>query len=119
MSERLFVYGLLRVGQSHGHVLDGCPRTGPYELDGFVLYNLGRYPGAVRGPGTILGDLCEIPSPALFVTLDEVEGVHTLPPLYTRERVTVEGISAWIYVYDRPVDDAPRIRSGDWLARGH
>ena len=119
MSERLFVYGLLRVGQAHGHVLDNCPRTGPYTLEGFALYNLGRYPGAVRADSKIIGDICEIPSPALFVTLDEIEGVHHLPPLYTRERIVVAGKSAWIYVYDRPVGDAPRIRSGDWLARDH
>ncbi|MHC4939739.1 MAG: gamma-glutamylcyclotransferase family protein [Planctomycetota bacterium] len=119
MSEHLFVYGLLRAGQAHGHVLDGLARTGPYELEGFVLYNLGRYPGAVRGPGRIVGNLCEIPSPALWVTLDEVEGVHHRPPLYSRERVVVSGIAAWIYVYDRPVGDAPRIRSGDWLTRDH
>jgi len=117
MSERLFIYGLLRAGRQHGHILDGCPRTGPYTLDGFALYNLGRYPGAVHGDGSIVGDLCEIENPALLIRLDEVEGIHVLPPLYTRERVTVAGKSAWIYIYDRPVGDASRIRSGDWLAR--
>lgn len=117
MSERLFIYGLLREGQSYDHVLARCPRDGPYRLDGFALYDLGRYPGAVHGPGTIVGEICRIDDPALFDVLDEIEGVHAEPPLYTREQVTVDGAPAWIYVYDRPVDVAPRIRSGDWLVR--
>ena len=114
---KLFVYGLLREGQQYGHVLDGCPRTGPFALNGFALYDLGRYPGAVHGPGTIIGDLCDVGSESVYSILDEIEGVHSQPPLYTRERVEVNGEPAWIYVYDRPVEDAPRIRSGDWLAR--
>lgn len=117
MSERLFVYGLLREGQTYGHILDGCPRTGPHTLEGFALHDLGRYPAAVRAPAAIVGDLCEVEPASLFEILDEVEGVHARPPLYTRERVEVAGEPAWIYVYDRPVGDAPRIQGGDWLRR--
>jgi len=119
MGDRLFVYGLLREGETYGHVLEGCPRTGPHALAGFALYDLGRYPGAVRAPATIVGDLCEIASASLLPILDEIEGVHAEPPLYTRERVVVAGAPAWIYVYDRPLGDAPRIASGDWLRRKH
>jgi len=115
MSERLFVYGLLREGQHYGHVLEGARRSGPRELEGFALYDLGRYPGAVRGPGTIVGDLVDVKDPALWAILDEIEGVEARPPLYVRERVALDDGPAWIYVYDRPVGDAPRIRSGDWL----
>jgi len=117
MPDRVFVYGLLRAGQSYGHVLDGLPRTGPHELEGFALYDLGRYPGAVHAPGMVIGDLVEVGDGAVLEILDEIEGVHAHPPLYTRERVTVDGAPAWIYVYDRPVGDARRIRGGDWLSR--
>ena len=117
MIQHVFVYGLLREGQSLGHILEGLPRTGPHTLDGFALYDMGRYPAAVHGPGTIVGELCEIPHEAILHPLDDAEGVHTDPPLYVREEVDVEGTQAWIYVYDQPVGDAPRIRTGDWLNR--
>jgi gamma-glutamylcyclotransferase (GGCT)/AIG2-like uncharacterized protein YtfP len=117
MSERLFVYGLLRGGQHYGHVLDGAPREGPRELSGFALFDLGRYPGAVRGPGTITGDVVEVADGALWAILDEIEGVFAEPPLYVREEIALEDGPAWIYVYDRPVGNARRIRGGDWLRR--
>jgi len=117
MTARVFVYGLLREGQSLDHILAGLPRTGPHTLDGFALYHLGRYPAAVHGPGALVGELCELPHEAVLMALDEAEGTHAEPPLYVREQVEVDGVQAWIYVYDRPVGAAPRIRSGDWLAR--
>jgi len=117
MSERIFVYGLLRGGESLHHILEGLARTGPHRLEGFALYDLGRYPGAVPGPSAIVGELCELPNAGVLDALDAAEGVHEDPPLYRRERVEVAGKSAWVYVYDRPVGDAPRIRSGDWLNR--
>ena len=113
MSDKLFVYGLLREGEEHNHVLVGLPKSGPHTLEGFALYDLGPYPAAIPAPSTITGDIYEIPDPAMFEILDRIEGVDATPPLYTRERVG----DCWIYVYDRPVDDAPRIASGDWLAR--
>ncbi|MHC4956362.1 MAG: gamma-glutamylcyclotransferase family protein [Planctomycetota bacterium] len=116
-SEFVFVYGLLRSGESLHHILEELPLRGPFQLDGFALYDLGKYPGAVHADGTIVGELCELPHPAVLAALDEAEGVHGEPPLYLREQVEVDGQAAWIYVYDRPVGDAPRIRSGDWLKR--
>jgi len=117
MIDQVFVYGLLRDGESLGHILEGLPRTGPHTLDGFALYDLGRYPGAVHGPGKLIGELCEIPHEAILTALDEAEGAHADPPLYLRERARVGEVEAWIYIYDRPVNDAPRIASGDWLNR--
>ena len=117
MKERVFVYGLLRAGQSLNHILEGLPRTGPHTLEGYVLYDLEVYPGAIPGPGKLVGELCELPHEAVLAALDEAEGIHGDPPLYRREKVEVDGKPAWLYVYDRPVGDAPRVRSGDWLNR--
>lgn len=119
MSERLFVYGLLREGQDYGHILARCAHTGPHTVEGFALYNLGRYPGAVRAPASVIGEVFVLEDAAVFDVLDRLEGVHEQPPLYTRERCSPDGGSdAWIYLYDRPVGDAPRILSGDWINRG-
>jgi gamma-glutamylcyclotransferase (GGCT)/AIG2-like uncharacterized protein YtfP len=118
MTQSLFVYGLLREGQNYGHILAGCTRSGPHTVEGVALYDLGEYPGAVRAPAVVVGDVYEIEDAAVLDILDRLEGVHEQPPLYIRESCQPDGQSdAWIYLYDRPVGEAPRIASGDWLNR--
>ena len=114
MTERLFVYGLLRRGQPLAHFLAGARFVGPARLQGYDLLDLGDYPGAVPGAGAIVGELYEL---AGLDPLDEAEGVHEAPPLYRRVRVEALGAPAWLYVYARDPGTAPRIASGDWLRR--
>lgn len=115
MTVRLVVYGLLRRGEPLAHFLDGADFLGEVGLQGFELYHLGDYPGAVRGAGRVTAELYELPSPALLDVLDEAEGVHAEPPLYTRELVDAQGAPAWLYVWAGAVDRARRIDSGDWV----
>ena len=112
--ERVFVYGLLRKGQSMAHKLSGARFVGEAEVDGFDLFHLGSYPGAVEGEGRIKGELYEV---ADLDELDVAEGVERAPPLYRRRRIDAEGSPTWIYVYARPLDAALRIESGDWIKR--
>jgi len=118
MSDRLFVYGTLRLGDVRAPLLAGARRLGTRSVAGFELYDLGPYPGVVTGDGAVVGELVELPDRGLLERLDEVEGTHEVPPLYRRERIEVDGGRAWIYVYARPVDPARRIATGDWLRRG-
>ena len=117
MSTRLFVYGTLRRGDVRAPMLATARRLGTFTLAGFDLYDLGAYPGVVKGGGRVVGELVELPDDALLAYLDEVEGIHDEPPLYRRERIEVDDAQAWIYVYARTVDQARRIESGDWLNR--
>ena len=109
--ERVVVYGLLRKGQSMAHMLSGANFLGEVELDGFDLFHLGTYPGAVDGDGKIVGEVYEVEG---LDELDRAEKIHDEPPLYKRVQVEALGAPAWIYVYARPLTDSFRIDSGDW-----
>ncbi len=117
MKPRLFVYGLLRDGRELAALLAGATALGANFLQGFDLYDLGNYPGAVPGPGTITGELYELPNVAALNVLDRAERVFDTPPLYRRQVVCVGGRLAWMYVYARDLGDAPVVASGDWLRR--
>jgi gamma-glutamylcyclotransferase (GGCT)/AIG2-like uncharacterized protein YtfP len=125
MTVRLVVYGLLRRGASMSGLLSGAEFLGEVTVPGFGLYDLGDFPGAValgdvvagEEEGGVVGELYELPSPAVLDLLDEAEHVHADPPLYTRALIEAQGAPAWFYVYARPVDAAARIPSGDWFSR--
>lgn len=54
----VFVYGTLMTGQCADNRLEGAVFAGPARLDGYALYDLGRYPGIVAQPGgTVWGEL--------------------------------------------------------------
>lgn len=100
------------------HILAGARHVGDVRLAGYDLHHLGDYPAAVPGPGSIAVEVYELPSPAVLEVLDEAEGVHRDPPLYTRELVQALGAPAWLYVWAGPVPEGRRIGSGDWKAAG-
>lgn len=117
MTVRIVVYGLLRRGAHMSNLLRGAEFLGEVALDGYRLYDLGDYPGAVPGEGAVLGELYELASPAMLDLLDEAERVDADPPLYRRELVEALGAPAWLYVYAGPVAASAWIRSGDWFRR--
>ena len=106
------VYGLLRRGQSLAHIMDGATYLGRAAVEGFDLYHLGKYPGAVEGDGTVVGEVYEV---ADLARLDAAEGVDKDPPLYRRVQIEALEGPAWIYVYARSLANCFRIDSGDWL----
>lgn len=129
-SAYLFVYGTLRPGVGHemNTVLEryGEP-VGRGKIPG-ILYDVGRYPGAVKTTATrafVRGDvyLLRDADRALKV-LDRYEGWDDKKPRsgeFRRSRAVVDlgggkTVKAWIYLYNRPTSGLPRIRSGDYLA---
>ncbi|WP_264775336.1 gamma-glutamylcyclotransferase family protein [Deinococcus aetherius] len=129
---RVFVYGTLMPGERNAHVAaqGGAFEARPARLPGFRLLHLlpEAYPAVVPGGAEdrVCGyALTYAPGDwqAALPFLDALEGVDEVPPLYTRERVTVtlaggERQAAWVYVYA----NAPRlarpgvvpIPDGDW-----
>ena len=121
----LFVYGTLRRTASGGRhpLLRSARLVGAATMAG-RLFDLGRYPGAVRDPGDrrrIFGELYEIPDAAAgptLRTLDEYEG-----PEFVRRRAYVrlrDGTrrAAWTYVLrGRPPSSARPVATGRY-ARG-
>jgi len=109
----LFVYGTLRYGFELNHLLRNSPFIGLGYVEGFKMYDLGGYPGCVKGDGTIWGEVYQV-SEELLRKLDEVEGYSGTPDdLYERTSVTVNfdqkrkyklsGVQ--MYVYRRSIDD--------------
>ncbi len=124
----LFVYGSLRPAVGHP-MLRRLQRDAHWMAGGYCtgdLYDLGSYPGAVIRPesaGRIYGDVFRMRSPRrLLSVLDRYEGCGSRAPApreYSRVNIEVitagKRIKAWMYVYNRPVQEKNRIPSGDYL----
>jgi gamma-glutamylcyclotransferase (GGCT)/AIG2-like uncharacterized protein YtfP len=109
----LFVYGSLKRGQRAHHLLQGLPWLGQAWLPGACLHDLGPFPMAVLGEGSIQGELYGV-SEADLAALDRFEGA---PRLYQRHWLNLEdGRSAWVYL-GRPhqVRHVAPLASGCWL----
>lgn len=72
-----------------------------------------NYPGAVPGNGTVHGEVYRIDN----ATLAELDALRTRGGEYARQLIQTPYGSAWMYVYQRPVDGLKLIESGDWLDR--
>ncbi len=113
-AQHLFVYGTLRRGcdNKYARVLaDRAQLVGIARVAG-LLYDFGRYPGAVKGDHWIHGEVHRLDDPELLTLLDEYEG-----PEYERAMVSVAGMEeCWIYWYIGP-ETGRLIESGDWFQR--
>lgn len=86
------------------------------------LYDLGSFPGAVPGAGTVHGELFRLRDPQVWRVLDRYEGYdpeRAEASLFIRREVELarpKGRTAWVYWYNGDPGDHPRVRSGDWAA---
>ena len=120
-NDLLAVYGLLRPGGG------GLERLGltsdvvavsPCRIPG-LLYDLGGYPGLVDGTEEVNGDLMRVMNDYVGARLDAFEDFNPLRPnasLYIRKHVELikPRQRAWVYVFNRGVQDMSRIEHGDW-----
>jgi len=126
-----FCYGTLRKGECRYKVMKelGILSERSGTIRG-VLYNCGSYPGAVIGnPKTkrrVAGEIIRVRNVGEAVKrLDAIEGFmgYGSPySLYCRRIVPVELANgktelAWVYGYNRCVDNLKLIKSGDWTNR--
>ena len=74
----VFVYGTLMNGQyNHNSYLAGAKLLGKATAEGYDMYNLGPFPGIVKGNGSVKGELYEIPAEDV-AKLDYLEGEGSL-----------------------------------------
>lgn len=113
----LFVYGTLMRGFPLHALLEGrADSVDEGEIAG-LLFDLGRYPAALRdGGGLIRGEVYRLKDPGLWQTLDSAEGSR-----YHRGEVGVRlagggQVTAWIYWYVGPLPRAVPIPGGDYRA---
>ncbi|KAI3492552.1 hypothetical protein L1887_42855 [Cichorium endivia] len=78
---------------------------GNYNIENYQLYSLGHYPGAVPGEGTVQGEVYRIDN----ATLAELDALRTRGGEYARQLIQTPYGSAWMYVYQRPVEGLTRI----------
>lgn len=128
MSEYLFAYGTLQPGREPRKIAALAVKLRPVG-EGFVrgvLYDLGRYPGAVPDAGVysrIFGTVMELPGDeSLLRHLDEYEGFDPEAPgpsEFVRERQMVElndgrRLECWFYRYNGKPEETMAIASGMW-----
>jgi gamma-glutamylcyclotransferase (GGCT)/AIG2-like uncharacterized protein YtfP len=113
----LFVYGTLMRGFPLHALLEGrADSVGEGQVPG-LLFDLGRYPAALRhGGGRIHGEVYRLHDPGLWRVLDSVEGTR-----YHRGEVGVwrtggRRVTACIYWYVGPLRGAVPIPAGDYRA---
>lgn len=110
---RIVVYGTLRRNQGNSHWMTHAQWLGNYQLEGFRLYNFGHYPGVVPGDGKVLCEVYRIDA----VTLGELDELRTKGGEYKRQLVKTPYGTAWLYIYQRSVNEQHYIPDGDWLNR--
>ena len=129
----LFVYGLLRRGMSTGLGAWLGAGKASFLAEATVpgrLYDLGEYPGLVRGepreqaPALVRGELWRIDDESVWPVIDDFEGIgpgDRAPTLYRRVLARAAGArgveTCWVYLYNRDVATYPVVRSGDWAQR--
>lgn len=126
MKERVFFYGTLRTGFTRRPQISIDSKlifVGRGWIQG-LLFDLGIYPAAVPGDGRVWGELFEADDPeTVLAGLDAIEGYRPAAPeqsLYTRVQTPVvlddgRTVTAWVYFYNAPLGQAPKILSGDYL----
>ena len=128
MPDYLFVYGTLRKDYDlklKDRVRERLQYVGRAKI-GAALYDLGRYPGAVRnnkGP-EVVGDVFLITeAERVLRILDKYEGITDSGPkdaefIRKKGRVKLRSgrkLSAWIYWYNRNTRELTPIRYKDYL----
>lgn len=118
------VYGSLMkglAGPDAPDVAESLTFIGPCKIAG-SLVDLGDYPGLIRasGPGdVVVGELYQVLDRSVFGELDRFERYDSLDPagsLYLRRLVRLldPAVDAWVYVYNRDIENAAKVPKGDW-----
>lgn len=125
MSAFLFVYGTLASHAEHAMHRALAVHADPAGEGWFNgrLYDIGSYPGAVPSAhpdDKVFGELYRLNDLKVLAVLDDYEGCGATDPPpteFVRRQETIHRkdgtrAQAWVYLFNRPVFDLPRIVSG-------
>ena len=128
MPEYLFVYGTLRKGYDlklKDKVSDHLQYVGQAKV-GASMYNIGRYPGAVRSSkgDEIIGDVFLLDNPSrVLKILDKYEGIpegkeRDAEFIRKKNRVWLRSgkyVDAWVYWYNFTTEKKLKIKYKNYL----
>ena len=127
MKEYLFVYGTLRKDYDlklKNKVRDDIEYVGQGKI-GASLYDIGRYPGAVRSSAgdEVIGDVFLVTAPERVLRiLDKYEGIYPdgRPSEFVRKKNRVrmrsgKVVTAWVYWYNFDPSKKVRIKQKNYL----
>ena len=110
VGEYLFAYGSFR--ESARNLIGDFINCGLGTIDGKIYKIDNRRPAFKPGnKGQVIGSIYMIDGKVLK-KLDDYEGED-----FTRERIIVNDILCWIYIYNPTVKGKKPIEGGDWLLR--
>lgn len=127
MTDLVFFYGTLMTAfrRSGRTRIDSQLAFQGYGSISAALFDLGIYPAAIPAADSrVRGEVHRIHDAGVVLpALDEIEGIRPGQPdasLYTRVETQVtfddgRTDTAWVYFYNAPLGNAPRIESGDYL----
>ncbi len=116
--ETIFTYGTLKRGERwHKHKLEEAEFIGEGTLEGYDMYLKYNYPAIIEGSGTVQGELFKVES---LDAIDSLEGYHEdgreESCMYLRRKKEIQvgdqTIEAWVYIYNRSIEDLPEIPGG-------
>lgn len=82
MKSKIFVYGTLMKNMRNHYYLEDSTYMGETEISGYEMYDLGYYPGIVKGNGIIKGEVYEVTEDVMKkIDILENEGI-----LYLKKR---------------------------------
>ena len=102
------VYGTLKKGFGNHRIIEHCKYIGSDLLEGFDLYDLGPFPGVVKGNDKVFVEIYQLDNEGTKRSLDQLEGY---PVLYNKNTVFTNFGPATIYIYNQ------RLRDNDLLLK--
>ena len=106
----VFVYGTLMTNQrNHGYLKDAT-YIGDGAIEGYEIYDLGRYPGIIEGNGTVFGEVYQV-TEEIEKRLDYLEEEGDLY-LKKPEMVRLDEnqiLECKVYVYNKSVDGCQKL----------
>lgn len=109
--DKVLVYGTLLSGMRNHHLLLEAEFVADYEIEGFLMLDLGMFPGCIRAEGySIQAELYNI-NKEILDNLDILEGY---PNLYDRIIIETEDGPAHMYILNELVGKFGIVPNGDW-----
>ncbi len=105
MKSKIFVYGTLMKNMRNHYYLEDSTYMGEAEIFGYEMYDLGYYPGIVKGNGIIKGEVYEV-TEDIMKKIDILENEGNL--YLKKEENTLFG-KVYIYVYNKTLNNMKKI----------